>query len=276
VRAYVSGFEVSSSRSLGEALDLLATAPNRWQPLAGGTDVMVSFSAGKLVHRRFIDIWQLRELRGIRVGENEITLGALTTYSEILHHPELCSAFPLLAAAAAEIGGVATQNRGTLGGNIMNASPAADTPPVLLVYEAEVELTSARGARWVPYRGFHTGYKQTLLKPDELLTRIRLPRLGFRARSHYRKVGPRKAQAISKVSFAALAGLDGDDIRIAFGSVAPVPLRCYATEKSIRQGQDFSDSLAMELAPINDVRSTAAYRARVAQNLLAAFVNHES
>jgi CO/xanthine dehydrogenase FAD-binding subunit len=110
---------------------------------------------------------------------------------------------------------------------------------------------------------------------DELLTRIRLPRLGFRTRSHYRKVGPRRAQAISKVSFAALAGLDREDIRIAFGSVAPVPLRCYRTEESIRQGQDPFGSLATELAPISDVRSTAAYRTRVAKNLLAAFLNHE-
>jgi CO/xanthine dehydrogenase FAD-binding subunit len=254
---------------------LLASASKPWQPLAGGTDVMVSFSAGKLVNRHFLDIWQLSELRGIWAGETECTLGALTTYSEILHHSELCTAFPLLAAAAAETGGVATQNRGTLGGNIMNASPAADTPPVLLVYEAEVELTSVRGVRWVPYCGFHTGYKQTLLRRDELLTRIRLPRLNFRTRSHYRKVGQRRAQAISKVSFAALAGLDREDIRIAFGSVAPVPLRCYRTEASIRHGQDPFQTLAAELAPISDVRSTAAYRTRVAQNLLAAFLNHE-
>lgn len=276
MRAYVSAFEVRSPKHLGEALDLLASAPTSWQPLAGGTDVMVSFSAGKLAKRHFLDIWQLAELRGICSGENHITLRTLTTYSEILCHRELCSAFPLLAAAAAETGGVATQNRGTLGGNIMNASPAADTPPVLLVYEAEVELTSVRGARWVPYCGFHTGYKQTLLEPDELLTRIRLPRLRSRMRSAYRKVGPRRAQAISKVCFAALAGLDGNDIRIAFGSVAPVPLRCYRTEASIRQGQDPSNSLAIELSPINDVRSTAAYRTRVAQNLLADFLNNES
>jgi len=276
VRAYVSTFEVRSAKHLGEAVDLLASGSKSWQPLAGGTDVMVSFAADKLANHHFLDIWQLDELRGICSGENEITLGALTTYSEILRHLELCSAFPLLAAAAAETGGVATQNRGTLGGNIINASPAADTPPVLLVYEAEVELTSVRGARWVPYCGFHTGYKQTLRAPDELLTRIRLPRLRSGMRSCYRKVGPRRAQAISKVCFAALAGLDGADIRIAFGSVAPVPLRCYRTEASIRQGLNSSDSLTMELAPINDVRSTAAYRTRVAQNLLTAFLNHES
>jgi CO/xanthine dehydrogenase FAD-binding subunit len=275
VRAYVNAFDVKTPRHLSEALDVLAGAPNMWQPLAGGTDVMVTFAAGKLPQHNFMNIWQLSELRGICASGKEITLGALTTYSDILRHPLLCSEFPILAAAAAETGGVATQNRGTLGGNIMNASPAADTPPALLVYEAEVELSSIRGARWVPYCGFHTGYKQTLLAQDELLTRIRLPRPASRMRSQYRKVGTRKAQAISKVCFAALSGPNREDIRIAFGSVGPVPLRCYRTEASIRQGHDHSATLAAELAPITDMRSTAGYRMRVAQNLLTGFLNNE-
>ena len=275
MRACVSASEVHSPRRLAEGLELLAGAPNDWKPLAGGTDLMVVFSAGKLPNRRFMNIWQLDELRGICVEENAITLGALTTYSDVLHHPELCSAFPLLAAAAAETGGIATQNRGTLGGNIVNASPAADTPPVLLVYDAEVELTSVRGSRWVPYCAFHTGYKQTLLAPDELLTRIRLPRRPSSVRSQFRKVGPRKAQAISKVCFAAVRGPEKEDVRIAYGSVAPVPLRCFRTETSIREGHDPLQTLAAELDPISDIRSTATYRLRVAQRLLAAFLNNE-
>jgi CO/xanthine dehydrogenase FAD-binding subunit len=188
----------------------------------------------------------------------------------------LCAEFPLLAAAASETGSVATQNRGTLGGNIMNASPAADSPPALLVYEAEVELRSARGSRWIQYCKFHTGYKETVRASDELLTRIRLPRLRSQMRSCYRKVGPRRTQTISKLCFAALAGPDHQDIRIAFGSVAPVPLRCFETEACIRTGRgDPCKILATELAPINDMRSTAAYRIRVAQNLLSGFLNHE-
>jgi len=266
---------VKTPRHLTEALDMLASEPSVWRPLAGGTDVMVTFSAGKLSHHNFLNIWQLSELRGIVVSGKEIILGALTTYSDILSHPLVCSEFPVLAAAAAETGGVATQNRGTLGGNIMNASPAADTPPALLVYGAEVELTSLRGARWVPYCSFHTAYKQTLLAQDELLTRIRLPRSAAGMRHQFRKVGTRKAQAISKVCFAALADRHGEEIRIAFGSVGPVPLRCYRTEASIRQGQDYAASLAAELSPITDMRSTAEYRMRVAQNLLAGFLNHE-
>lgn len=276
MRACVNRLQVTNPTDLDEALRLLGTAPDRWQPLAGGTDVMVELSAGKLASRKFIDLWRLPELRGICVEESCITLGALTTYAEILQHAEMRLEFPLLAAAASETGSVATQNRGTLGGNIMNASPAADSPPALLVYEAEVELRSLRGSRWIPYPEFHTSYKETVRASDELLTRIRLPRLSSKVRSCYRKVGPRRAQAISKVCFAALAGPDNQEIRIAFGSVAPVPLRCYETEACIRTGRgDPCKTLATELAPINDMRSTAAYRMRVAQNLLSGFLNHE-
>jgi CO/xanthine dehydrogenase FAD-binding subunit len=274
MRACVSSCEVCSPRTLAEALELLAGAPNVWQPMAGATDLMVALAAGKLPARRFMNMWQLNELRGIRMEKDVVTLGALTTYSDVLHHPELRSAFPLLAAAAAETGGIATQNRGTLGGNIMNASPAADTPPALLVYEAEVELTSLGGSRWLPYCGFHTGYRQTMLAPGELLTRIRLPRLSPLTRSQFRKVGPRRAQAISKVCFAAVCWPEKENIRIAYGSMAPVPLRCFKTEASIIRGDDPALSLRAELAPITDARSTAAYRLRVAQNLLAEFLHH--
>ncbi len=274
MKACVNVCEARTPKTLVEALELLASEPEAWRPIAGATDVMVSFAAGKLPDRLFMNISQLEELRGICVEEGSITLGALTTYSEVLGHRELCSMFPLVAEAAAETGGVATQNRGTLGGNIMNASPAADTPPALLVYEAEVELTSAEGRRWLPYCGFHTGYKQTMLKPGELLTRIRLPHINTPVRSHFRKVGTRKAQAISKVCFAGICEAGQRNVRIAYGSVAPVPLRCFRTEEAIRRGEDPSQSLAAELAPITDLRSTAEYRLRVAQNLLVDFLHH--
>jgi CO/xanthine dehydrogenase FAD-binding subunit len=177
---------------------------------------------------------------------------------------------------------VATQNRGTLGGNIVNASPAADSPPALLVYDAQLELVSARGTRWIAYYGFHTGYKQMDLRPDELVRSIRLPRSGNAWRQYYRKVGTRKAQAISKVGLAARAIWDGRqirEIRIALGSVAPIVVRCVETEKTLRNrpwGSDAipaaQEALAREIAPIDDIRSTAAYRLRVAQNLLEEFL----
>jgi CO/xanthine dehydrogenase FAD-binding subunit len=196
--------------------------------------------------------------------------------------------FPMLCQAARETGGLAIQNRGTLGGNIVNASPAADSPPALLAYDAALELAAAEGPRWLPYHGFHTGYKSMLIQPHELLTRIRLPRPspepGERlGRQHYyRKVGTRKAQAISKVCFAASARMNGDqiaDVLIALGSVAPIPIRCVATESALRNQllnraliENAKQELAKEIAPIDDIRSTSDYRLQVSLNLLEDFL----
>ena len=157
----------------------------------------------------------------------------MTTYSQIQQNDVLRAEFPMLCEAASLTGAVAIQNRGTLGGNIANASPAADSLPALLVYEAELELISSAGTRVVPYTNFHTGYKTTVMREDELIRAIRLPRATATWKQHLRKVGTRKAQAISKVCIAAMAQMDGDnirDIRIAFGSVAPTPVRATKTE----------------------------------------------
>jgi CO/xanthine dehydrogenase FAD-binding subunit len=258
--------------SLREALDLMAAEPGQWRPFAGGTDLMVLFEAGKLDHRRFLSIWRLAELRGITVSAETVSLGALTTYTDVLRHQIVSREFPLLAEAARNTGAIATQNRGTLGGNIVNASPAADSPPALLVYDAELELISARGSRRLPYREFHTGYKQMRLEPDELLAGIHLRRDTGRWRQYYRKVGTRKAQAISKVCFAGLLDRATGETRIALGSVAPVPLRCLRTEAAIAAGADPLAALAAEISPIDDIRSLAAYRRRVARNLLSDFL----
>lgn len=282
MRAYLPTYELKAPRSLVEALALMGREPGEWKPFAGGTDLMVLAEAGKLPHRRFLSLWHLRELGGIEETPEHVTLGALTTYTDVQRNATLQREFPLLCHAARETGGVATQNRGTLGGNIANASPAADSPPALLVYDAELELVSARGSHWVPYLGFHTGYKQMKLSPEELIRRLRLPRRGHASHGYYRKVGTRKAQAVAKVCFAGVAQMqDGTvkDIRIALGSVAPVPLRCVETEKVLRdQGlgpgalRAAQDALAREIAPIDDFRSTARYRLRVSQNLLEEFV----
>ena len=211
-----------------------------------------------------------------------MTIGAATTYTDLRNNTTLGREFPLLCQAASETGAIATQNRGTIGGNIANASPAADSPPALLVYDAEIELVSARGARWLPFHGFHSGYKQMDLRSDEVVRRIRLPRGRKTWREQYRKVGTRRAQAISKVCFAGGARVsDGRvaDIRLAFGSVAPIVLRATETERFLRgekispaMARAASEKLAQEIAPIDDLRSTAKYRRRVAQNLLMEFI----
>ena len=237
MRAYVPSYRLVSPRKLGEALSALASEPGVWQPFAGGTDLMVLLESGKLSHKNYLNIWNLAELRGITADQDQLTLGALTTYTEVQAHPILREEFPMLCQAASETGGLAIQNRGTIGGNIANASPAADSPPALLAYNAELELLSVRGSRWVPYQSFHTGYKKMIMQPDELLARIRLPRRSKDLQHYYRKVGTRKAQAISKVCFAATARVyEGrlDDVRLALGSIAPVPLRCIKTEDTLR------------------------------------------
>jgi len=281
MRSYVPGYDLQQPRNLADALERMAREAGVWRPFAGGTDLMVLLEAGKLSHRKFLSIWKLPELRGIEVTPAHVTLKALTTYSEIRGHELLAREFPLLRRAASETGSIATQNRGTLGGNIANASPAADSPPALLVYDAELELVSANGARWVAYHGFWTGYKKIAMRDDELIRAIRIPRSKAFSKQFYRKVGTRRAQAISKVCFAGAAQMDGGrivDVRIAMGSVAPTVCRATETEKMLRGEKAVTatlraaqESLAREIAPIDDIRSTARYRLRVAQNLLAEF-----
>src|ERR1700756_286968 len=225
---------METPRDLIETLDRMAKEPGVWKPFAGGTDLMVLLEAGKLAHKKFLNIWNFAELRGIETSADHATLGALTTYTQVRRHEILAREFPLLCRAGAETGSVATQNRGTLGGNIANASPAADSPPALLVYDAELELVSACGARWGPYQHFHSGYKQMDLQPTELIRRIRVPRNKNAWKQYFRKVGTRRAQAISKVCFAGAARMDPgriSDVRIVLGSVAPTVLRAVRTEE---------------------------------------------
>ncbi|HYA62506.1 MAG TPA: FAD binding domain-containing protein [Candidatus Sulfotelmatobacter sp.] len=282
MRAHPADYELVAPGNLSAVLALLASEPGAWLPIAGGTDVMVQFSAGKLPARKLVSVWNLPELRGIEIFPDEIRIGAGCTYTDLRRHEVVRREFSLLSSAASWTGGVANQNRGTIGGNIVNASPAADSLPALLVYEAELILVSARGERRVPYNSFHLDYRKTLLGQDELIRAICLKRRFSEYHAHARKVGARNAQAIAKVCLAALGRLaDGviEDVRLAMGSVAPVPLRLTGTER-ILQGKRIDASLveqarktaAAEIRPIDDIRSTARYRAAVAGNLAAEFV----
>ena len=278
MRSFLPHYSLVAPSSLPEVLSLLSMSPPR-RPFAGGTDLMVLLEAGTLPEGGYVGLWHLQELRGIKDSGEAIEIGALTTYTEIASHPLLQADWPLLCRAAEETGGVATQNRGTIGGNIANASPAADTPPALIAYDAELEIVSSRGTRRVPYDRFHTGYKQMDLGADELIARIHLPKRPGSWRQYYRKVGTRRAQAIAKVCMAVACDItaDGliDDIRIALGSVAPTVVRARAAEAALR-GHGLTDAtitaaeaaLEREIAPIDDIRSNARYRLRVARALL--------
>ena len=282
MRSYLPNYQLRKPASLEDVLTILAREPGVWRPFAGGTDLMVLLEAGALEHQNYVSIWGIPELRGIEVGSDTVSVGALTTYTDVLNHSVLREEFPLLCEAASQTGGVATQNRGTLGGNIGNASPAADTPPALLVYDAELELISQAGTRRIPYDRFHTGYKTSVLAPDEIIARIILPRRP-RWSATYRKVGTRRAQAIAKVCFAAAARLEGAvirDVRIAFGSVAATVVRAEATEKIVRDNtlnaeriEAAAEALPRDITPIDDIRSTSRYRLSVARRLLTAFLS---
>ncbi|MBI4126296.1 MAG: xanthine dehydrogenase family protein subunit M [Deltaproteobacteria bacterium] len=281
MRSYVPNFEMITPKNLDEALTLLADRAAGWKPCAGGTDLMVLFEAGKLNHTKFVNIAALTELHGIEERSDAIEIKALTTYTDILKHATIQREFPSLVTAAALTGAVAIQNRGTIGGNIVNASPAADSPPALLAYDAQVELISVKGVRRLAYADFHKGYKQMDLQPGELLKSVLLPRTHAELHHYYRKVGTRRAQAISKVCFCGVVEREDriKNIRIALGSVAPIPLRARRTETFLI-GKQLSSKIIdeakkiidQEISPIDDIRSTAKYRRRVTQNLLEEFL----
>ena len=269
---------VTSPRELDEAYAILAEGPVR--PIAGGTDLMVALT-GELGEppERILDLWRLDALRGIALDGDAVSLGALTTYTEIRRSALCREHLPVLVEAAATIGAAQIQNRGTIGGNVVNASPAGDTLPVLLAADASFVVGSARGERTVAAAEFWPAYRQTALAPDELLVRIRIPlRAGRELR--YRKIGTRRAQSISKVVMA-LGWRDGapaapwTDVRLALGSVAATPIRARATE-AVLDGRSptpetadrAAETLAGELAPIDDVRSTAEYRRLAAARVL--------
>ena len=279
---------VVSPRSLSEAYAVIAGAPHR--PLAGGTDLLVLITGeiGEPPHR-VLDIWGLDELRGISLDGDALVLGALTTYTEIRQSPLVSKHLPALSEAAATIGAAQIQNRGTIGGNAANASPAGDTLPILLACDAELVLGSLGGERTVAAADFWPAYRETAVRLDELIVRIRVP-LPPNRRVRFRKVGTRRAQAISKVVMA-LAWQPAEpadpqaawhDVRLALGSVAATPIRVRRTERMLEGSAPTEETanqaaatLADEISPIDDVRSTADYRRAVAARVLYRLLRDE-
>ncbi|MEP7310267.1 MAG: FAD binding domain-containing protein [Acidobacteriota bacterium] len=258
-------------RRLADALRMLRDE-GPLVPMAGCTDLYVALNFGTLRGTRFLDLSRLANLRSIDVRGVVLSVGALVTYTDIIGSPLIRRRVPMLCAAAREIGGVQIQNRGTLGGNVANASPAGDSLPVLAAAEAIVVLLSASGERRVPLTAFYTGYRTSVMRPDELVAALEIPKI--RGRQWFRKVGTRAAQSISKVVMAAVAPNDGEPPRIACGSLAPTVVRLPRTEAALGHGAAISEAqrtLLDEIAPIDDLRSSAEYRRRVAVNLLARF-----
>ncbi|MBW3570089.1 MAG: FAD binding domain-containing protein [Gemmatimonadetes bacterium] len=268
MKAAASSMDLLEPRSLDDALGMLRQhAP--LMPLAGCTDVFVALQFGTETARRFLNIWGLDELRGIDVRDGVLRMGALATYTELGRSPLVWEHLPMLVAASREVGGMQIQNRGTLGGNIANGSPAGDSLPVLAAADAVVVLRSLDGERRVPFTEFYTGYRATVIRPDELIVAVEVPPV--EGAQWFRKVGTRAAQAISKV---VMAGVRAPRPRIALGSVAATVVRLPQTENALAAGSTLEEAqrvLRQEIHPIDDVRSTAAYRLRVAANLLGQF-----
>jgi len=275
--------ELIAPGSLNAVLSLLANEPGKWTPIAGGTELMVAHAAGRLTARNLVSLWGIGDLRFIRIHSDSIVVGAGSTFRDLRAHVTISGDFPLLSKAAGWIGSIANQSRATLGGNLVNGSPAADSSPVLLAYDAEVELISVRGTRRLPYAEFHTGYKQNVLAADELLYAVHLPRRFAQHRQYLRKVGTRRAMAISKVALAGCAFVERGtvrEIRLGVASVAAYPTRLYRTEKAIC-GKTIGPetiraaraAVSADIVPIDDIRSTAEYRRIVTGNLLQEFLS---
>ncbi len=286
MRGDAKSMTVLSPRSAAEAVKTYAKVPTAL-PLAGGTDLMVGWNLGQLNGRAVLDLSRVAEWRRIKVVGDGVDLGSLVTHAQIQAHPVLRKRFPLLVAACATVGAAQIQNRGTIGGNIANASPAGDTFPALAVYEATVRVIGPNGRRAVPMSEIFAGVKKTTLKPGELIEAVFLPFPDQTpTRGVFRKVGTRAAQAISKTMFAGLiwTAKNGElaDARLAFGSLAPTVKRLYAVEGFLRGRRltDVSIAAAAELmtndvSPIDDIRSTREYRLIVSRNLLIAFLKGE-
>ena len=277
---------VQSPATLAEAYALLSEPGRSLKVIAGGTDLMVLMNAHLLDASEFLDIWRLDELRGISDDGDLLRIGALTTYTQLIRSDLIRRHAPALVAASRTIGAIQIQNRGTIGGNIVNASPAGDSLPVLAAYDAEVEIGSSRGVRRVKFDGFYSGYRRTVLQPDELVTAVSIQKLRQDERDFFWKVGTRRAQAISKTVVGAKARMKDksiEAIRIAVGSVAPTVIRARATERLLT-GATLTPALierarqviAQEIMPISDLRSSEHYRRIVTGNVLVKFLRQRS
>lgn len=283
MRGGAASMTVLRPKTVREALTTLAKTPEA-VPLVGGTDLMVAWNLGQLNDRVVLDLSRLREWSRIDETDTGLRVGALVTHTALQQHPIVQRRFPLLVEACATVGGIQIQNRGTLGGNIANASPAGDTLPPLAVYDAQVRVISTKGERTVPFLQIFAGVKKTTLAPGELIAAIDLPFAATKPqRALFRKVGTRAAQAISKTVAAGLLWLARDgtvrDVRFALGSMAPTVRRLHSVEQFVT-GQRLTagviekagELVTNDVSPIDDVRSTAAYRLATSRRLLESFL----
>jgi CO/xanthine dehydrogenase FAD-binding subunit len=273
-------FQCSSPRSLGEALDVLKKDGAR--VLAGGTDLVNNIKINAAAPRHLVYIMGITDLDRVTVEGQTLSIGAAARLSDIEHDRQVVSRFPALAEAINVIGGTQIRNMATLAGNICNASPGADTPPILLVLNAEVEIGGGGGAAGrqpdrLPLGGFFRGPKETVLKQGQMVLNVNIPLPPKSSGAAFRRLA-RVSLDIAKINCAAYIERDGEHIRlarVALGSVAPTPVRAPTIENAL-EGQKYGERLFQraaelvgeDIAPIDDVRSTAAYRRQIASLLV--------
>lgn len=268
MKGIIAALDLHEPSSLDEALRAMRD-DGPLTPLAGCTDLYVALNFGTLEPRRFISLWSVDELRTIEKSDHVLRIGALATYASIIQSKLVRKRLPMLVSAAKEIGGVQIHNRGTIGGNVANGSPAGDTLPVLAAADAVVVMRSVDSERRVPLTQFYSGYRSNVLRVDELIVALEVP--AVHGKQWFRKVGTRAAQAISKIVMAAVRSPRPS---IALGSVAPTVIRLPMTEGALEEGAPIEEAqriLMDEISPIDDMRSTQEYRRRVAANLLGRF-----
>jgi len=264
--------------TVDEVLEALALRAGRARLLAGGTDLVVRIKDGLETPHTLISLGRCADLRGIREEGPEIVVGAMTTHEELVRSIFLRRLAPVLCEAAAEIGSLQVRNRGTVGGNLVNASPAADLVPALHVLEAVLVLRSRSETRNLPVGELAVGPKATCLRPEELLVEVRFARPAPDEFQRFAKLGQRKALACAKLSLAFRSRWDGvalRNVRVAFGAVAPTVFRARRVEAVLEGAPPTTEVLARavaeaeaEVSPIDDVRSTAAYRRTACGELL--------
>ncbi len=265
---------------LAAAVEFLAEHKDKPQIIQGGTDVMVGRGRGIGDEKSWLNLSGITELRELHEeADGTLSIGAGVSLARLQADPRVQHNWPNLASSASQTGAPAIQNRATLGGNICNASPAADNAPALLAYDAELEIIGPQGRRRLPYRHFHLAYRRTSLEPDELLARILLPPMRTDLCHYYRKVGARAAQAIAKLGLAAVLHWTSEGTiawaRFAFSSVAATPQLAANLEIALRGKNKEHISLAeiqgilvKDIAPLSDIRSSDSYRLEVAGRLV--------
>ena len=268
MRTAITPLQLRRPKTIHDALNMLRDDPGL-VPIAGCTDLYVAVNFGTLTGTKFLDLWPLDPLRRITATDDTLSIGAMATFTDIIWSRNVRKRVPMLVEAAKLIGGPQIQNRGTIGGNVANGSPAGDSLPVLAAADAMIVLRSAADDRRVKFTEFYTGYRQSVRQPDELIVAIEIRRQS--GTQWFRKVGTRAAQAISKVMIAAVRDARP---RIALGSVAATTVRVPKTEQALAGGASIDEAVRVfekEITPIDDVRSTAHYRKTVASNLLRRF-----